>query len=78
MEKARFEEAKKQMDIIAACESVINDNRYTDINNMIPIDINLRNSHVTKLLFLDRYVTRSFLRWVENEKQIAEQKFKEI
>lgn len=78
MEKAKFLEAKKQMDIITACETIISDNKYEDINKMFPIDLNLRNSHVTKLLFLDKYITRSFLRWVENEKAIAEQKLKEI
>lgn len=68
MEKAKFEEAKKQVDIIDACEMIlIHKEPY-----IIPVD------SVVKLVFSDKQVTRSFIRWVENEKSIAEQKLKEI
>lgn len=68
MEKARFLEAKKQMEIIDACEMIlINEEPY-----IFPVD------DVVKVVFSDKQVTRSFIRLVENEKAIAEQKFNEI
>ena len=68
MEKAKFEEAKKQVDIIDACEMILIHKEPC----IISVD------SVVKLVFSDKQVTRSFIRWVENEKSIAEQKLKEI
>ena len=74
MEKSKFEEAKKQYDIIKNCEEVLKSNAY---NNGFT-----RNNFIIKpiepLLDDDSSVFRSFLRWVKNEKEIAEQKLKEI
>ena len=74
MEKARFEEAKKQYDIINNCEGV---HKSNDNNNGLT-----RNNFIMRpiehLLSDDSSVFRSFIRWVKNEKAIAEQKFKEI
>lgn len=78
MEKERFEEAKKQVDIINACNIVIEDNKKDEISLMFPIPEETRNTDIIKLIYQDLKVTRSFLRWVENEKAIAEQKLKEI
>lgn len=68
MEKAKFLEAKKQVEIIEACEKAL----HYKAPLIIPIEA------VTGVVFSDKQVTRSFLRWVENEKEIAEQKLKEI
>ena len=78
MEKAKFLEAKKQVDIIDACNIVIEDNKIDEISLMFPIPEETRNTYIIKLIYQDLKVTRSFLRWVENEKAIAEQKLKEI
>lgn len=78
MEKAKFEEAKKQVNIIEACNIVIGDNTSDEISLMFPTPEETRNTHIIKLIYQDAKVTRSFLRWVENEKAIAEQKLKEI
>lgn len=78
MDKARFEKAKRQVEIIDACETVIRDNKEDEVNELFPIPIEIRKSNIADLILLDTKVTRSFLRWVENEKTIAEQKFKEI
>lgn len=78
MEKARFKEAKKQVEIIDACDIVIGDNKIDEISLMFPISEESRNTNIIKLIYQDSKVTRSFLRWVENEKTIAEQKLKEI
>ena len=78
MEKAKFEEAKKQVDIIDKCNIVITDNKQDEISLMFPISEESRAAHIAELVFLDKQVTRSFLRWVENEKSIAKQRLKEI
>lgn len=78
MEKSKFEDAKKQVEIIDACEIVIRDNEEDDVNELCPIPIEIRKRNIADLILLDTKVKRSFLRWVENEKAIAEQKLKEI
>ena len=70
--------AKEQVEIIDACEIVIRDNKKDDVNELFPIPIEIRKRDIADLVLLDTRVTRSFLRWVENEKAIAEQKLKEI
>lgn len=69
MEKSKFEEAKKQAEIIKACEQVLLE---YDCGAVISIE------SVTNVVFADKMITRSFIRWVSNEKEIAEKKFKEI
>jgi hypothetical protein len=81
MEKARFKEAKKQVEIIDACEYILDvDIDYADIKDSFAHLVANKdpNGLILKLLWTDKHVQRSFLRWVENEKAIAEQKFKEI
>lgn len=78
MEKAKFLEAKKQVEIIEACETIIRDNKKDEVSELFPVPIEIRKSNIADLILLDTKVTRSFLRWVENEKTIAEQKLKEI
>lgn len=81
MEKARFKEAKKQVEIIDACEYILDvDIDYADIKDSFAHLVANKdpNGLILKLLGTDKHVQRSFLRWVENEKAIAEQKFKEI
>lgn len=78
MEKAKFLEAKKQVDIIDACNIVIEDNKIDEISLMFPIPEEKRYTDIIKLIYQDAKVTRSFLRWVQNEKAIAEQKLNEI
>jgi hypothetical protein len=71
MEKAKYLEAKKHVDIIDACEYILDvDIDCAGIKDLVGL--------ILKLLGTDKNVQRSFLRWVENEKRIAEQKFKEI
>ena len=78
MEKSKFEEAKKLVDIIDACNIVIEDNKTDEISLMFPVSEETRYTDIVKLIYQDAKVTRSFLRWVENEKAIAEMKFNEI
>ena len=81
MEKSKFEEAKKQVDIIDACDIVLADNKPIpdDLAGLIfPPSFDLIYKHIGSLVFLSEQVKRSFFRWVENEKKIAEQKLKEI
>ena len=81
MEKAKFLEAKKQVDIIDACEYILDvDIDYADIKDSFAhiVANKDQNGLILKLLGTDKHVQRSFLRWVENEKKIAEQKLKEI
>lgn len=78
MEKSEFLQAKKQVDIIDKCDIVITDNKQDEISLMFPIPEESRATHIAELVFLDKQVTRSFLRWVENEKTIAKQRLKEI
>jgi len=81
MEKAKFLEAKKQVEIIEACECFLNATVYYT-ETVDPFDLLLANKDpnglILKLLETDKHVQRSFRRWVENEKAIAEQKLKEI
>lgn len=77
MEKAKFEEAKKQYDIIAACDKALETRDKYNIYNCDGSEAELRDSFMN-IIFIDTNVTRSFVRWVENEKAIAEQKLKEI
>lgn len=81
MEKAKYLETKKQADIIEACEYILDvDIDYADIKDSFAHLVAKKdpNGLILKLLGTDKQVQRSFLRWVENEKKIAEQKFKEI
>lgn len=81
MEKAKYLETKKQADIIDACEHILDvDIDFADIKYSFAqmVANNDPNGLILKLLGTDKQVQRSFLRWVENEKKIAEQKFKEI
>lgn len=81
MEKAKFLEAKKQVNIIDTCEYILEvDIDYADIKDSFAhlVESKDPNGLILKLLGTDKNVQRSFLRWVENEKSIAEQKFKEI
>lgn len=78
MEKSKFEEAKKLVEIIDACEAVIANDKQDKIAAVFPVPKKIKNANVVKLIFSDKQVTRSFLRWVENEKAIAEEKLKEI
>ena len=68
MEKAKFFEAATQNLIVDLCNDIITSFK----ENVYPIHC------LEKLFACDKKVKRSFLRWVENEKTIAEQKFKEI
>ncbi len=68
MEKARFEEAESYQKIIKCAERILID---YDIGEFYPNDI-------VSMLERNKFVQRSFIRWVKDEKQIAEQKFKEI
>lgn len=78
MEKERFLEAKKQVEIIDACNFIIEDNKSDEISLMFPAPEETRNEDIIKLIYQNKETTRSFLRWVESEKAIAEQKLKEI
>lgn len=81
MEKAKFLEAKKQADIIDACEHILDvDIDFADIKYSFEQMVANKdpNGLILKLLGTDKYVQHSFLRWVENEKIIAQQKLKEI
>ena len=81
MEKAKFEEARKQVDIINACDYILDvDIDYADIKDSFAHMVANKdpNGLILKLLWTDKNVQRSFLRWVEREKEIAEQKLKEI
>lgn len=81
MEKAKFKEAKKQSEIIFACECVLDvDIYYEKLEDSFEALITNRDPHglIVRLLATDKQVRRSFLRWVANEKEIAEKKFKEI
>lgn len=81
MEKSKFEEAKKQVDIIDACEYILDvDIDCANIKDSFALLVANKdpNGLILKLLGTDNHVQRSFLRWVENEKQIAEQKLEEI
>lgn len=68
MEKAKFEEAESYQKIIKYAEQILID---YEMGGFSP-DV------IVWMLESNKFVQRSFLRWVENEKQIAEQKFKEI
>lgn len=81
MEKSKFLEAKKQVKIIDACEYILDvDIDCVDIKDSFALLVANKdpNGLILKLLATDKQVQRSFLRWVENEKTIAEQKLKEI
>lgn len=78
MEKAKFEEASRQAKIIEACNIVIEDNKSDEISLMFPTPEETRNTNIIKLIYQNNEVTRSFLNWVANEKEIAEKKFNEI
>lgn len=77
MEKAKFLEAKKYVNIIDACDVVIRDNKK-EVNGLFPVPIEIRKSNIADLIWSDTKVTRSFLCWVANEKEITERKLKEI
>lgn len=68
MEKARFEEAESYIKTIRYAERILEE---YDKGGFYPNDIVL-------MLESNKFVQRSFIRWVENEKAIAEQKLKEI
>lgn len=73
MEKAKFLEAKKQNDIIECCNKILIELKRADA-----YEESFALFAVENLLDVDKHVFRSFVRWVENEKQIAEQKLKEV
>lgn len=77
MEKSKFEESKRQYGIIAACDKALETRNKYNIYNCDGSEAEIRDTFMN-IIFIDAAVTRSFLRWVENEKAIAEQKFKEI
>lgn len=68
MEKAKFEEAESYLKTIRCSERILN---AYDFGAFYPNDI-------VSMLESNKQVQISFIRWVKNEKQIAEQKFKEI
>ena len=68
MEKAKFEEAESYQKIIKYAEQILIDYEMMGFSPDV----------IVWMLESNKFVQRSFLRWVENEKQIAEQKFKEI
>lgn len=81
MKKSEFLQAKKQVEIIDACDIVLADNKPIphDLAGLIfPPSFELRYKHIGNLVLLSKQVKQSFLRWVENEKTIAEQRLKEI
>lgn len=77
MEKSKFLEAKKHVDIIEACVKALDTRDKYNIYSCDGSEAELRDAFMN-IIFIDTNVTRSFLRWVENEKAIAEQKLKEI
>lgn len=77
MEKAKFEEAKKQVKIIDACVKALDTRDKYNIYSCDGSEAELRDAFMN-IIFIDINVTRSFIRLVENEKAIAEQKLKEI
>lgn len=68
MEKAIFEEAESYLNTIRYAERVLG--QY-ELGVFSPNDI-------VSMLESNKFVQRSFIRWVKDEKAIAEQKFKEI
>lgn len=68
MEKAKFEEAESYLNTIRYAERIL---KAYDKGLFYPDDI-------VSMLESHKQVQISFIRWVKNEKQIAEQKFKEI
>jgi hypothetical protein len=68
MEKAKFEAAESYIKTIRCAERIL---KAYDMGGFYPNDI-------VSMLESNKFVQRSFIRWVENEKRIAEQKFKEI
>lgn len=68
MEKAKFEEAESYLKTIRYAKMILDS---YDIGGLYPNDI-------VSMLESHKQVQISFIRWVKNEKQIAEQKFKEI
>lgn len=68
MEKSKFEEAESYQKTIRYAERIL---KAYVMGVFYPDDI-------VSMLESNKFVQRSFLRWVENEKAIAEQKFKEI
>lgn len=68
MEKAKFEVAETYLKTIRHAERIL---KEYDTGGFYPNDI-------VSMLESNKFVQRSFIRWVENEKAIAEQKFKEI
>lgn len=74
MEKSKFLKAKKQYDVIECCNEVL---KQHELDKTFE-DKNVSVYALENLLEVDKQVFRSFIRWVENEKAIAEQKLKEI
>lgn len=73
MEKAKYEEAKIQVDIIYACDQII------DCYKRNALDAITIKWFINNLFFNnDSSFTQRFISWVENEKAIAEQKLREI
>lgn len=73
MEKAKYLEAKNQVEIIYACDQIIgcyNGNSFDAITLKWFINHLFFNN--------DKSIAQRFIGWVENEKEIAEQKLKEI
>lgn len=68
MEKSKFEEAASYQKTIRYAERILNE---YDMCGFYPNDI-------VSMLESHKQVQESFIRWVKNEKAIAEQKFKEI
>lgn len=68
MEKSKFEEAESYQKTIRCAEMILKD----------CIKGRFYQTDIVSMLESNKFVQRSFIRWVENEKQIAEQKFKEI
>lgn len=73
MEKAKFLEAKTQVDIIYACDQIIDCYKR---NALDAITLKWYINHV--FFYNDSSFTQRFISWVESEKEIAKQKLKEI
>lgn len=68
MEIAKFDEAERYIKTIRYAERILEE---YDRGGFYPNDI-------VSMLESHKQVQRSFIRWIKNEKQIAEQKLKEI
>lgn len=68
MEKDKFEEAESYIKTIRYAERIL---KEYDMGGFYPNDI-------VSMLESHKQVQESFIRWVQNEKEIATQKFKEL